>query len=167
MQFQETSFYPQSAETLLRVFSNSAYFVDKYARAGARDIRVLEAVETDGGSRITVSREVDVEVPVPAFARKHVPHTITLVQTDSWDYPSRSGHLEIRFRGMPAQINCAMRLEEQDRGTLLVLNFTVRVQVPFVGTRLAELLARDLRSKFERDSAAAHQAMAAVLAGPA
>ena len=164
MQFQEKKHYSYPAETLLKVFSDRDYFLEKYARSGATGISVLEDEQTDAGSRISVSRDVQVDVPVPAFAQKYVPHTITLIQTDSWNYASRTGHIEIRFKGMPAEINCAMHMEQDGDGSTLVLNFTTRVQIPFVGNKLAEVLSRDLRAKFEKDSAAAHAAMEVVLA---
>lgn len=163
MQFQEKKSYQYPAETLLKVFSDKDYFLEKYARSGATDISLLEDIQTDADSRITISRDVQVDVPVPAFARKYVPHTITLIQSDSWDYASRTGHIEIRFNGMPAEINCAMHMEDEGDAATLVLNFTARVQIPFVGNKLAEVLARDLRAKFEKDSAATNEAMKRVI----
>jgi hypothetical protein len=163
MQFQEKKHYPYPAETLLKVFSDRDYFLEKYARSGATGISVLEDVQTDAGSRISISRDVQVDVPVPAFAQKYVPHTITLIQTDSWNYASRTGHIEIRFKGMPAEINCAMHMEQDGDASTLVLNFTARVQIPFVGNKLAEVLSRDLRAKFEKDSAATQHALELVI----
>lgn len=163
MQFQEKKHYQYSPDILLKVFADKAYFLEKYARSGATDIRVLEEVYSNSESRITISRDVEVDVPVPAFARKYVPHTITLIQSDSWNHASRTGHIEIRFKGMPAEINCAMHMEETGNASTLVLNFTAKVQVPFIGNKLAELLGNDLRAKFEKDSAAAEEAMAAVV----
>lgn len=163
MQFQEKKNYQYPAETLLKVFSDKDYFLEKYARSGATDISVLEDIQTDADSRITISREVQVDVPIPAFARKYVPHTITLIQSDSWNYVSRTGHIEIRFKGMPAEINCAMHMEEEGDAATLVLNFTTKVQIPFVGNKLAEVLSRDLRAKFEKDSAATQHALDLVI----
>ncbi|MEE4250439.1 MAG: DUF2505 domain-containing protein [Alcanivoracaceae bacterium] len=159
MNFQEKKSYHYPADMLLKVFSDKEYFLEKYARSGATAISVLEDVQTESGSRITISRDVQVDVPVPAFARKYVPHTITLIQSDSWDYASRTGHIKIRFKGMPAQINCAMHMEQHGSASTLVLNFTAKVQIPFVGNKLAEVLSHDLRAKFEKDSAAAEHAM--------
>ena len=163
MNFQEKKRYRYPVETLLKVFSDKDYFLEKYARAGATRISVLEDVQTDAGSRVTISRDVQVDVPVPAFARKYVPHTITLIQSDSWDYASRTGQIEIRFQGMPAEIKCAMHMEDAGDASTLVLNFTARVQIPFVGNKLAEVLAHDLRAKFEKDSAVTQAAMDLVI----
>lgn len=159
MQFQEKRHYHYSPDILLKVFSDKLYFLEKYAQSGATDIRVLEDVQSEAHSRITISRNVQVDVPVPAFARKYVPHNITLIQSDSWDYASRTGHIEIRFKGMPAEINCAMHMEQNGDASTLVLNFTARVNIPFVGNKLAEVLAHDLRAKFEKDSAATQHAL--------
>ena len=163
MQFQEKKHYPYPVATLLKVFSDRDYFLGKYARSGATDIRVLEDMQTDIDSRVTISRDVQVDVPVPAFARKYVPHTITLIQSDSWNYASRTGHIEIRFKGMPAEINCAMHMVEEGDASTLVLNFTAKVNIPFIGNKLAEVLAHDLRAKFEKDSAATEHALELVM----
>ncbi|MFN3713707.1 MAG: DUF2505 domain-containing protein [Alcanivoracaceae bacterium] len=165
MQFQERSKYNYPPEILIKVFSDKEYFLEKYSRSGATGISVLEDVQTDTDSRIAISRDVKVDVPVPAFAQKYVPHTINLIQTDSWNYASRTGHIEIRFKGMPAEIRCAMHLEQDGDVSTLVLNFTAKVQIPFVGHKLAEVLVRDLRAKFERDAEAAQYAVELVVQG--
>jgi hypothetical protein len=159
MRFTEQNQYTYPSAVVLKVFSDPDYFLEKYRRAGASQIEVLENVQGDNTSRITVSRHVDVDVPIPAFARKHVPQQITVVQSDNWNRDTGTGHLEISFKGMPAEVYCAMKISEAGAHCVLDLAFTVRVNIPFVGVKLAEVLARDLREKFEKDSAAAQQAM--------
>jgi hypothetical protein len=159
MRFTEQNQYTHPPAVLLNVFSDADYFLEKYRRAGAGNIAVIEDLREGNSSRITVSREVDVDVPIPAFARKYVPHQITVIQSDNWNHDSATGHLEIRFKGMPAEVHCAMKISDIGVHSVLDLAFTVHVSIPFVGVKLSEVLARDLREKFHKDSAAAQQAM--------
>ena len=75
MNFQEKKRYRYPVETLLKVFSDKDYFLEKYARAGATRISVLEDVQTDAGSRVTISRDVQVDVPVTE-AGYHYPDSV-------------------------------------------------------------------------------------------
>ena len=154
MKYQDTIDYPVSADALLNYFTVPEFFVHKYREQGATNIRV-EAHHHEGSDfAVTISRDVPVEVPVPAFARGIVPDTITLVQTDRWDTGTRTGQLEIRFKGLPVTLTAAMHLQDTAAGARETLDFDIRVAVPLLGRKLEELLASDLRLKFRRDTAA-------------
>lgn len=152
MKYQDTIDYPVSSDALLNYFTVPEFFVHKYREQGATNIQV-EAHTHDGNNfAVTISRDVPVEVPVPAFARGIVPDTITLVQTDRWDTAARTGRLEIRFKGLPVVLTAAMRLHDTAAGARETLDFDIRVAVPLLGRKLEELLASDLRLKFQRDT---------------
>lgn len=161
MQFQEFNRYPFPAHAVVQVFGNKNYFIQKYTGAGASSIEVLDEQHNDGKTRIAVSRHVDIDVDVPAFARKFVPDTITVVQIDSWDQAALRGNLDIQFKGMPAVVKCDMTLTDDDEGScVLQLNFSVKINVPLIGDKLAKVLGADLKKKFERDSLHAQKVMA-------
>jgi hypothetical protein len=150
MQFTESNRYPFPAHAVVQVFGNKDYFIKKYTGAGATNIQVLEEQHNGSKTRIAVSRHVDIDIDVPAFARKFVPDTITVVQVDSWDQTTLRGHLDIQFKGMPAE----------DGRCVLNLNFSVNINVPLIGDKLAKVLGADLKKKFERDSHQAQEVMA-------
>lgn len=160
MQFNELSHYPFPAYAVVQVFGNKDYFIKKYTGAGASNIQLLEEQHNGGKTRIAVSRHVDIDVDVPAFARKFVPDTITVVQVDSWDQTTLRGHLDIQFKGMPAVVKCDMALADEDGGCVLNLNFSVNINVPIIGDKLAKVLGADLKKKFQRDSHHAQAVMA-------
>ncbi len=160
MQFREQNRYPYPADAVVQVFGNPEYFLTKYRDAGASNIQVLEQHADQGRTRVTISRHVDIDIDVPAFARKFVPDTITVVQTDSWDQASKRGHLDIQFKGMPATVKCDMTLTDQAGVAVLNLSFSVTINVPLVGDKLAKVLGADLKKKFERDSIHAQEIMA-------
>lgn len=161
MKYQEVIHYEQNAETLLRYFSDPEFLVRKYREQGATNIRVEGAARSATESSVTVARDVPVEVDVPSFARNLVPATITLVQTDSWDLVRRQGRLTIEFRGMSrVRLTATMTLSDTPTGAREDLAFEIRVEVPLVGGKLEELLARDLRLKFGKDTEVTHAIIA-------
>ena len=159
MQFQEECHYACPADTLLQVFSDKEFFLAKYRLSGASNICVQECEDNDADSRIRVSRDVAVDVTVPAFARRYIPQKMTVIQTDSWDHRQRTGQIQIELKGLPASIFCSMYMDEVAGGTKLTLNFIVRVNLPLIGKRLARLLANDIREKFGREVKAAQVAL--------
>lgn len=159
MQFQEQNRYPYPAAAVAQVFRNPDYFIAKYRGAGARAIEVIDTRHEGEHSHIRVSRQVDIDIDVPAFARKFVPDTITVVQTDSWDQTSLRGRLDIRFKGMPAVVKCEMSLTDDNNEAVLDLAFSVHINVPLIGDKLARVFGEDLKKKFEKDSVHAQQVM--------
>jgi hypothetical protein len=157
MKYQDTIDYPVSSDALLNYFTVPEFFVHKYREQGATNIQVETHSHEGNDFAVTISRDV----PVPAFARGIVPDTITLVQTDRWDTAARTGRLEIRFKGLPVVLTAAMRLHDTAAGARETLDFDIRVAVPLLGRKLEELLASDLRLKFQRDTAATLDIIAA------
>ena len=71
-----------------------------------------------------------------------------------------SRHVDIQFKGMPAVVKCDMTLTDEDGRCVLNLNFSVNINVPLIGDKLAKVLGADLKKKFERDSHQAQEVMA-------
>jgi len=151
MRFHKQSTYPLPSDVVIRLFSDKDYFLEKYRLTGARHITLLDHSCDNSRSRITVQRDVSLEIPLPRFARKFIDDTITLTQTDTWDLKSKTGTLDIIMKGTPARVTCDMRLIDQGEQTTLDLNFNINVNVPVVGQKIAALMARDLDRKFQRD----------------
>lgn len=160
MQYKEQNTHAQNADVVLRMFTDPEYFLTKYRNVGATAIEVLACIRSDDRFSITTSRQVAVEAPVPGFAKKLVPEQLTIIQTDSWDLVSRTGTLDIQFKGVPVSIKCDMTLRDQGSACIQDLDFTLKVNVPLIGGKLEQLLADDLRRKFAADAAEAHKAIA-------
>ena len=157
MQYTEQNTHAKNSDVVLRMFTDKSYFLNKYNKVGATHIEVLECTKTDDKFSITTSRQVAVEAPVPAFAKKLVPEQITIVQTDTWDFKTKTGTLDIQFKGIPVAIKCVMSLHDKGSECIQDLNFTLKVSVPLIGGKLEQLLADDLRRKFAADGAAARE----------
>jgi len=152
MKYQRTIDYPVPCAQVLACFATSEFLQAKYAGQGATNIQLLEQSQTGATTLFTFTRDVPVQVDVPAFARSLVPSTITLIQTDTWDANTRRGSLNIEFKGMPVKLLCQMRLEDRPNGTHHTLDFDIRVNVPLIGGKLEKLLAEDLQLKFKHDT---------------
>lgn len=159
MKYRETIDYPIPAAEVLRHLASTEFFVRKYEMQGATHIHVDRADFSDTHFDVTITRQVPVEVDIPAFARSKVPDHITLVQTDSWDLRTRRGTLDIRFRHLPVHVTCALVMTESNGRARETLDFDLRVNVPLIGGKLEEILARDLRLKFVKDTEATLQLM--------
>lgn len=151
MKYHDTINYPLPADSLFKFFTDPNFFVRKYEAQGATNVRIIHAEVSESRSTITISRDVPVEVPIPSFARALVPSHITLVQTDEWDTATRKGRLAIEFKGMPVHLKCDITLKDCAGGAIEELAFDIRVSVPLLGGKLEQLIAQDLRLKFQRD----------------
>lgn len=152
MKYRETIDYPIPGREVFRHWGSADFFVAKYEQQGARHISVDAAEFTPERFSVTITRHVPVEVDVPAFARSKVPDHVTLVQTDAWDLRTQRGHLDIRFRHLPVHVTCALAMVDVADRARETLDFDLRVHVPLIGGKLEEVLARDLRLKFRRDT---------------
>lgn len=161
MKYRETIDYPVPCARVLAKFATAGFLQAKYEGQGARNIQLLEESRDGDTTRYTFTRDVPVQVDVPAFARSLVPASITLIQTDTWNAATRSGRLDIAFKGMPVQLRCDMRLEDRAGGSHHTLDFNIQVNVPLIGGKLEKLLAEDLRMKFQHDTAVSQALVAA------
>lgn len=152
MKYRETINYPIPSTEVLRHLASKDFFVAKYEQQGARHIVVDAAEFTPERFSVTITRHVPVEVDVPAFARSKVPDHVTLVQTDSWDLRTLRGHLDIRFQRLPVHVTCALAMSDIGGRAKQTLDFDLRVNVPLIGGKLEDVLARDLRLKFAKDT---------------
>lgn len=153
MKYREKITYPVSVESLLMHFSNPNFFAQKYTEQGAQNVRVQASTVSPTTSSITVTREIQLDVDVPAFGRGLIPSRITVIQTDAWDRQTMDGQLSIIFEGLPVHLTCKMQLREDAGKAHQTLDFDIRVNVPLIGKKLEEFIAKDLRRKFEKDTA--------------
>ncbi|MGH8492256.1 MAG: DUF2505 domain-containing protein [Moraxellaceae bacterium] len=157
MNFQETITYQFSIQDLIPILTNPDFLLAKYDAQGARNIKLISKEISEHRSEICIQRDIPVEVEIPAFARSIVPSGITLIQTDSWDKLSHTGTLDIKFKGMPVKLTCDMKMLKKGNETLQTLDFYIQVNVPLIGRKLEDLLARDLMKKFKNDTLVTNQ----------
>ncbi|HVT36340.1 MAG TPA: DUF2505 domain-containing protein, partial [Nevskiaceae bacterium] len=104
MKFDDKHSFDKPAATVIKMFSDQKYFERKYKDLGGWDINVLECEKSDKKFRIKVRYTMKSNVPLPEFAKKFVPDTAVITQTDSWDIASRTGRLEADIKGAPVKV---------------------------------------------------------------
>ena len=162
-QYEERQSFDQPTETVLRMFSDRAYFERKYAASGGWDIQVLEHERSGKRFRIKCSYSRKPDAEVPGFARKIIGDAVHLTQEDVWDLETATGHLDIRIRNTPIRMGAGMCVAGEPGGCVNLLRWTLTCAVPLVGSKLEQLLATEMRNKAAADLEISRRLLAAYL----
>ena len=135
--------YPVSVDAVIAMLNDKTATVAKYEGMGHRDVEILDLTSTDVTLRIVSSRVVEVELP--AFAKKALKPTNTMVQTDEWRRNADgtwSGTFNVDVKGSPVRISGAMALAPAAGGSRhdVVLDF--QVKIPIIGGKIADWLGK-------------------------
>jgi Protein of unknown function (DUF2505) len=153
MQFNDKHGFDKPAATVLKMFSDKAYFEKKYAALGYRNIEVLEHVADARKFRIKVRYSAPNSAPVPDFAKKFLGETNVVTQSDTWDLDRKTGRLEAEIKGVPVKVAADMKLADEGNGSSNTLKWSLDCGIPFVGGKLEQLVAADIQSKAKGDLA--------------
>lgn len=139
MGFSGDQTYEAPVEVVIALFVDSDVVRARYEAAGDREIEILECGPHGDGFVIRTSRTVDVDLP--AFARKVLKPTNTLVQVDRWGAAdadgARDGDFAIEVKGAPVKIGGTMRVAPAASGCRHTVQGKVEVKVPLIGGKLA------------------------------
>lgn len=105
------------------------------------------AVEIEGNVDAKAVR-IEMEQPtdkVPAFAKKFIGETTTIVQTETWASPL-TATITVGIPGKPGEINGSATLVETDGVTKETVELEIKVKIPLVAGKIEELLAKLLGS---------------------
>mgnify|MGYP001547241341 CR=1 FL=1 len=129
------------------MFSDKAYFERKYKELGGWDIEVLDHGMTGKKFRIKVRYTMKSNVPLPDFAKKFVPDTAVITQTDSWDVGTMTGRLEAEIKNAPVKVAADMTLKSEGKGSANHLKWNISCGIPLVGGKLEKIVAEDIQAK--------------------
>lgn len=153
MQFDDKHTFDKPAATVLRMFSDRTYFEKKYQALGYTNVEVLEHKADAKKFRIKVRYTAPNSAPVPDFAKKFLGQTNVVTQTDAWDLDRKTGRLEAEIKGVPVKVAADMKLADEGAGSANTLKWNLDCGIPFVGGKLEQLVAADIRSKARDDLA--------------
>lgn len=153
MQFADKHTFDQPAATVLKMFSDKAYFERKYKELGFRDIQVLEHSVDAKRFRIKVRYTAPNSAPLPDFAKKFLGETNTVVQSDAWDLERKTGRLEAEIKGVPVKVSADMRLADEGAGSANTLKWSLSCGIPLIGGKLEQVVAGDIKAKGAADLA--------------
>lgn len=92
--------------------------------------------------RIEMAQPTD---KVPAFARKIVGETTTIVQTESWTSATYAD-VTVTIPGKPGEMVGTAVLEPFETGTVETVTLDITVRIPLVAGKIEELIAKLLGS---------------------
>lgn len=153
MNFTDKHSFDQPAAKVIKMFSDKAYFEKKYAALGYSGIEVLEHSADGGKFRIKVRYTARSDAPIPDFAKKFLAPSNVVTQTDSWDTAKKTGRIEAEIRGVPVKVSAEMALKDEGGGCANHLKWSLNCGIPFIGGKLEEVVAGDIKAKSGLDQA--------------
>ncbi|GAA3539907.1 DUF2505 domain-containing protein [Nocardioides daeguensis] len=121
---------PVFRETVCRNQRATSYTVEIEGNVDAKAVRIEMEQPTD---------------KVPAFAKKFIGATTTIVQTETWASPL-TATITVGIPGKPGEINGTATLVETDGVTKETVELEIKVKIPLVAGKIEELLAKLLGS---------------------
>lgn len=160
MKFDDKHSFDKPAAAVLKMFSDRSYFERKYKDLGGWDIEVLEHEKSAKKFRIKCRYTLKSDVPVPDFAKKFVPDTASITQTDTWDLATMTGRLEAEIKNMPVKVAADMALKNEGKGAVNTLKWNISCGIPLLGGKLEKIVAQDIQSKAKADVAVSRKILA-------
>jgi hypothetical protein len=153
MQFTDKHSFDRPAATVIKMFSDKAYFERKYRELGFQNIEVLEHAADGKKFRIKVRYSAPLNAPLPDFAKKFLAANNVITQSDSWDLEKKTGRLEAEIRGVPVKVVADMKLTDDGAGSANTLKWDLSCGIPFIGGKLELLVGGDIQAKSKTDMA--------------
>ncbi|MES1927567.1 DUF2505 domain-containing protein [Salinisphaera sp. T31B1] len=153
MKFEETFDFTHDAGTILRMFTDESYYLDKYERLGGRAPKLLDSRQGDGEFEISVRHALDAtKLSFPDILKKRIGDRILLTQTDHWTLEDRTGRIDIDIEKAPVDIAIDMRLQERgENASRLTLVFDIDAQVPLLGGKIEKAIAGPITERTRKD----------------
>lgn len=153
MKFDDKHSFDKPSDTVLKMFSDKAYFERKYKDLGFWNIEVIEHTKTDTKFKIKVRYSAKNDAPVPDFAKKFMADSNVVTQSDSWDLVKKTGKLEAEIKGVPVKVMANMALKDEGSGCANHLKWDLDCGIPFIGGKLEQVIAEDIKNKSKTDIA--------------
>jgi hypothetical protein len=153
MQFTDKHTFDKPATTVIKMFSDRAYFERKYQELGYSNIEVLEHTADGKKFRIKVRYTAKSDAAIPDFAKKFLGASNVVTQTDAWDADRKTGRIEAEIRGVPVKVTADMKLADEGAGSANTLKWNLDCGIPFIGGKLEQVVAGDIQAKAKFDVA--------------
>lgn len=153
MQFNDKHSFDKPAATVLKMFSDRAYFERKYQELGFRDIEVLEHTADARRFRIKVRYSAPNSAPLPDFAKRFFGASMVITQSDTWDLEKKTGRIEAEIKGLPVKVSADMKLADEGAGSANSFKWNLSCGIPLIGGKLEQVVAGDIQAKGKGDAA--------------
>ncbi|HSB87161.1 MAG TPA: DUF2505 domain-containing protein [Ilumatobacteraceae bacterium] len=155
MQFTANHIYKHPAGDLFAMMTDFELVRAKYEALGHSNVQLVRREEGDDGSVVLVTRRV-VPLELPGFAKKVLSPKQHVVQTDEWSAPDakgrRTGSFTVEAKGTPVRVHGTLHLSPKGaKGCTNVTEVTVECKLPFIGGKIADLVAKDTRRAVDHE----------------
>ncbi len=137
--------FNKDKNTVLEAFCNPAFFEQHQALMGSQDFELLS--HDDDGTRCTTKFRYEADSDVPAFAKKILGETATVVHTETWDRSSGKGEIDIDVATMPGSMRCSASLHDEGDGCRKDFDWEIKVKVPLLGGKIEKVVGEDIQGK--------------------
>jgi hypothetical protein len=151
VQFNDKHTFDKPAATVLKMFSDKAYFERKYKELGYKDILILEHSSDSRKFRIKARFTAKSDAAIPDFARKFLGDTSVITQSDTWDLEKKTGKLEAEIKGVPVKVSADMTLKDEASGSSNNLKWNISCGIPLIGGKLEQVVSSDIQAKGKID----------------
>ena len=130
--------YRAAPEMVFAMLSDPEFLDARFEATGALKHEVVQCARNAGGGFDIVTRRT-VHTDIPGFARRVLPATNSLTQTEEWQAESdgvRVGTWRIDAGAVPVSTSGTTRVEPTDGGAVHHIEGTIKVPVPIIGGRL-------------------------------
>ena len=152
MKFDDKHVLTKPAKTVMKMYSDKAFFERKYKELGAWDIEVLEHSKSDKAFRIKCRFQIKNDAPLPDFAKKFLGESMSVTQTDTWDLVRMTGHIDTELKGTPVKVSADMALKDQGAGSVNEMKWNVSCGIPLIGGKLESVVGNDIQGKSKTDA---------------
>lgn len=163
MKFQDHQTFDVPVEVLRALYLNPDYYQKKYDLLGMRDLELVSNQQDAQTSEFAYRMSLMPTNKLPKLAEKFIDPNkpIMVLRTARWDLKSNQGELTIEvLQTKRVRLGALMVLESTDSGCVNKQNWTITIDVPLIGEKLANLLAEDIRGKTRADEAVTRQLLA-------
>jgi len=157
MKFEERHSFDQSADTVMKMYSDRKFFDRKYKDVNAIECELLEEKKTESRCLVKYRLVMKSDAPLPDVAKKIMGDTVKMVQQDAWDIAKRTGRIDIEIKGAPIKMFADMKLIEENGKAVNVQSWTISCSIPLVGGKIESAIAEDVKAKSKRDLAASRK----------
>ena len=151
MKFEERHSFDKPAATVMKMYSDRAFFDRKYKLIGALECELMDHQKSDAIAMVKYRLVMKSDAPLPEVAKKIMGDTVKMTQQDSWDLAKRIGRLDIDIKNAPLKVFADMKLIEENGKAVNVQSWTVSCSIPLVGGKIEAAIAEDIRAKSRRD----------------
>ena len=160
MKFDETHTLNKPAASVLKMYSDRAYFQRKYLTLdGVKDFEILDCESKGYTFRLKHRSQQRSDIPMPDFAKTILGEYNAVIQQDTWNLKTGVGRLEVELKGVPLKISADMKVSGSGNATV-TFNWLVSCSIPLLGGKLEKLIADDIRAKSAADMVLSNQLLA-------